>query len=177
MKERVDPHKTAVVVVKRILVPIDRSEYKEKIAAYAISLANAWGAEMTAVHVVEPRHALPDGVEAEVKEQAGIAESKRQAENLLNEIGILANKQGLNIKKEAIQPSDLLAKKQGLNIKGEALEESGIVGKAIIDYAEENNIDVIVIGTKGMSAVEEYFFGSVANKVIHEAHCPVFAIR
>jgi nucleotide-binding universal stress UspA family protein len=53
----------------------------------------------------------------------------------------------------------------------------GIVGKAIIDYAEKNNIDVIVIGTKGMSEVEEYFFGSVANKVIHEAHCPVFAIR
>src|SRR5713226_6493134 len=148
MKERVDPHKT-VVVVNRILVPIDRSEYKEKIAAYAISLAKAWGAEMTAVHVVEPRHALPDGVEAEAKEQVRIAESKTQAENLLNEIGILANKQGLNIKKEAIQPSDLLAKKQGLNIKGEALEESGIVGKAIIDYAEKNNIDVIVIGTKG----------------------------
>jgi nucleotide-binding universal stress UspA family protein len=157
MKEGVDPHET-VVVVKRILVAIDRSEYKEKIAAYAISLGKAWGAEMTAVHVVEPWHALPDGVEAEAKEQARITESKKQAENLLNEIGIWANK-------------------QGLNIKGEALEESAIVGKAIIDYAEKNNIDVIVIGTKGMSAVEEYFFGSVANKVILEARCPVFAIR
>jgi nucleotide-binding universal stress UspA family protein len=174
MKEGVDPHKR---VVKRILVPIDRSEYKEKIASYAILLSKAWGAKMTAVHVVEPGHALPDGVEAEAKGQARIDESKRQGENLLNEIGILAEKQGLNIKKEAIQPSDLLAKEQGLNMKGEALKESGIVGKAIIDYAEKNNVDVIVIGTKGMSAVEEYFFGSVANKVIQEAHCPVFAIR
>ena len=108
---------------------------------------------------------------------ARIDESKRQAENLLNEIGIWANKQGLNIKKEAIQPSDLLAKKQSLNIKVEALEESDIVGKAIIDYAKKNNIDIIVIGPKGMSAVEEYFFGSVANKMILEARCPVFAIR
>ena len=75
-------------------------------------------AEITAVHVVEPRHGLPDGVEAEAKEQSRIDESKRQAENLLNEIGILAKKQGLNIKKkEVIQPPDLLAKKQGLNIK------------------------------------------------------------
>ena len=89
---------------------------------------------------------------------ARIDESKRQAENLLNEIGILA-------------------KKQSLNIKVEALEESDIVGKAIIDYAKKNNIDIIVIGPKGMSAVEEYFFGSVANKVIHEANCPVFAIH
>jgi nucleotide-binding universal stress UspA family protein len=175
MNEGVDAHE--LVVVKRILVPIDRSEYKEKIAAYAISLGKAWGAEMTAVHVVEPWHALPDGVEAEAKEQARITESKKQAENLLNEIGILTKKQGLNIKKEAIQPPDLLAKKHTLNIKSEPLKESDIVGKAIIDYAEKNNIDVIVIGTKGMSAVEEYFFGSVANKVIHEAHCPVFAIH
>jgi nucleotide-binding universal stress UspA family protein len=175
MNEGVDAHE--LVVVKRILVPIDRSEYKEKIAAYAISLAKAWGAEMMAVHVVEPTHGLPDGVEAEAKEQSRIDESKRQAENLLNEIGILTKKQGLNIKKEAIQPPDLLAKKHTLNIKSEPLKESDIVGKAIIDYAEKNNIDVIVIGTKGMSAVEEYFFGSVANKVIHEAHCPVFAIH
>jgi nucleotide-binding universal stress UspA family protein len=70
-----------------------------------------------------------------------------------------------------------LAKKEGLSIKKEALEESYIVGKAIIDYAKKNNIDVIVIGTKGMTALQEYFFGSVANKVIHHAHCPVFAIR
>jgi nucleotide-binding universal stress UspA family protein len=43
--------------------------------------------------------------------------------------------------------------------------------------SNKNNIDVIVIGTKGMTAVQEYFFGSVVNKVIHHAHCPVFAIR
>ena len=85
----------------------------------------------------------------------------------------MAKNKGLKIKKEAVQASDLLAKKQGLNVKGEALKESDIVGKAIIDHAKKNNIDVIVIGTKGMSAVEQYFFGSVANKVIHEAHCPV----
>jgi nucleotide-binding universal stress UspA family protein len=163
--------------VKRILVPVDRSEYKEKIAAYAILLGKAWRAELTAVHIIKPSHALLDGVEVEAKEQARIEESKRQAENLLDEISILAKNKGLKIKKEAVQPSDLLAKKQGLNVKGGALEESNIVGKAIIDYAKKNNIDVIVIGTKGMSAVEQYFFGSVANKVIHEAHCPVFAIR
>jgi nucleotide-binding universal stress UspA family protein len=163
--------------VKQILVPVDRSEYKEKIAAYAILLGKAWRAELTAVHIIKPSHALLDGVEVEAKEQARIDESKRQAENLLDEISILAKNKGLKIKKEAVQPSDLLAKKQGLNVKGGALEESNIVGKAIIDYAKKNNIDVIVIGTKGMSAVEQYFFGSVANKVIHEAHCPVFAIR
>jgi nucleotide-binding universal stress UspA family protein len=161
------------VEVKRILVPIDRSEYKEKIAAYALSLTKAWGAEMTAIHVVEPKHALPNGVEAYANEKTRIDESMKQTENLLNEIDFLAKEQGMNVRKEAIHPSDLLTDKNGMNVRKEALEESGVG----IEYAKINNFDVIVIGTKGMSAVEEYFFGSVANKVIHDAHCPVFAVR
>ena len=176
MREDVDLHGT-MVVVKRVRYQLIDLEYKEKIAAYAISLTKAWGAEMTALHVVEPRHALSNSVESEAKEQARIDESKRQAENLLNEIAILAKKQGLNIKKEVIQPSDLLAKEASHEYNGGNYRKSGSVGKRIIDYAEKNNIDVIVMGTKGMSAVEEYFFGIVANKVIHEALCPVFAIR
>ena len=59
----------------------------------------------------------------------------------------------------------------------EIVEESDTVEKAIIDYAKKNNTDVILIGTTGMSAAEEIFLGSVANSVIHHAHCPVFAIR
>ena len=93
------------------------------------------------------------------KEREREEEAKRQAEVL-----------GLN----TIDP---LIRKEGINIKKEVIEESDTVEKAIIDYAKKNNIDVIVIGTKGMTAVEEYFFGSVANAVIHHAHCPVFAIR
>ena len=92
------------------------------------------------------------------KEQQREEEAKIPAENLLNEV-------------------DLQAKKEGIKIKKEVVEESDTVGKAIIDYAKKNNMDVIVIGTTGMSAVEEIFLGSVANNVIHHAHCPVFAIR
>ncbi len=40
-----------------------------------------------------------------------------------------------------------------------------------------DNIDVIVIGTTGMGAIEEIFLGSVANDVIYHAHRPVFAVR
>lgn len=177
MKHSADPYSTVTVLVKRILVAVDRSEYKEKIVAYALSLTKAWGAEITAIHIVEPRQALQDGGGAQTIEQTRKNKSISQAENLFNEIDNLAKKQGTNVKKEAIRPSDLLTHKKDLNVKKEALEESDIVGKTIIEYAKINNVDVIVIGTKGMSAVEEYFFGSVANKMIHEAHCPVFAIR
>ena len=156
MDKNVD--REAEVAVKKILTPIDRSGYKEKILAYAVSLGKAWGAELTVIHVIDPGRGVPGGRVKE-KEREREEEAKRQAEVLL------------------LNTIDPLIRKEGINIKKEVIEESDTVEKAIIDYAKTNNIDVIVIGTKGMTAVEEYFFGSVANAVIHHAHCPVFAIR
>jgi nucleotide-binding universal stress UspA family protein len=145
------------VAVKKILVAIDRSKYKEKIIAYAISLGKAWGAEVTAIHVIDPGRGVPGGRVKE-KEKQREEEAERPAEDLLSE-------------------AELQAKKEGINLRKEIVDESDTVEKAIIGYAKKNNIDVILIGTTGMSAAEEVFLGSVANYVIHHAHCPVFAIR
>ena len=148
----------SVVAVKKILVPVDRSGYKEKIIVYAVSLGIAWEAEVTVIHVIDPVRGVPGG-KVEEKEREREEKAKREAEILVfNTIDPLITIEGLNIKKEVVPESDT-------------------VEKTIIDYAKKNDIDVIVIGTKGMSAVEEYFFGSVANAVIHHAHCPVLAIR
>lgn len=145
------------VALKKILVAIDRSKYKEKIIAYAISLGKAWGAEVTAIHVIDPGRGVPGGRVKE-KEKQREEEAERPAEVLLSE-------------------AELQAEKEGINLRKEIVEESDTVEKAIIDYAQKNNIDVILLGTTGMSAAEEVFLGSVANNVIHHAHCPVFAIR
>ncbi|MFY9797605.1 MAG: universal stress protein [Candidatus Nitrosopolaris sp.] len=146
------------IAIKKILIPIDKSEYREKIIAYAIALTKAWGAELTAIHVIDPGRGVPGGRIKE-KEKEREEEAKREAETLvLNAIDPLIDKEGVRIKKEVVEGSDSIA-------------------KSIINYARENNFNVIVIGTKGMTAVEEFFLGSVANNVIHHAHCPVFAIR
>lgn len=145
------------VAVKKILAAIDRSKYKEKIIAYAISLGKAWGAEVTAIHVIDPGRGVPGGRVKE-KEKQREEDAERPAEDLLIE-------------------AELQAKKEGINLRKEIVEQFDTVEKAIIDYAQKNNIDVILIGTTGMSAAEEIFLGSVANNVIHHAHCPVFAIR
>lgn len=145
------------VAVKKILAAIDRSKYKEKIIAYAIFLGKAWGAEVTAIHVIDPGRGVPGGRVKE-KEKQREEEAERPAEDLLSE-------------------AELQAKKEGINLRKEIVEESDTVEKAIIDYAKKNNIDLILIGTTGMRAAEEIFLGSVANNVIHHAHCPVFAIR
>jgi nucleotide-binding universal stress UspA family protein len=145
------------VAVKKILAPIDRSKYKEKIIAYAIYLGKLWGAEITAIHVIDPGRGIPGGRIKE-KELEREERAKRPAQELLAEV-------------------DLQAKKRSINIKKEIVEESDTVGKAIIEYASKNNIDIIVIGTTGMSGIEKIFLGSVANDVIQHAHCPVFAVR
>jgi nucleotide-binding universal stress UspA family protein len=147
-----------LATVKKILTPIDSSGYKEKILAFAISLGKAWGAEITAIHVIDPGRGVPGGRVKE-KELEREEEAKREAEILL------------------VQSVDPLAHKEGINIKKEVVEVSDSVAKSIIGYAKKNNMDVIVIGTKGMTAVEDFFLGSVANNVIRHAHCSVFAIR
>jgi nucleotide-binding universal stress UspA family protein len=47
----------------------------------------------------------------------------------------------------------------------------------IIDYATTNNIDLIVIGTRGRTGLKRFFMGSVANGVVQHVHCSVLLVR
>ena len=146
-----------LVTVGKILVPIERSEYREKILAHAVALGKVWGAEIMAVHVIDPGRGVP-GDKVREKEVEREEQAKREGKLVLDSI-------------------DPIVKEHEVIIKKELLEKKDSTAKAIIRCAKENKFDVIVIGTKGTTAVEEFFLGSVANNVIHHAHCPVFAIR
>lgn len=147
-----------MVFVKKILMPLDRSEHKNKIVDYALSLSKAWHAQITAIHVIDIGHGVGYGNKHPEMKQERIQDEKRYGMDLLKEI-------------------DLLAKKEGIDIEKKVLEKNDTVGKTIVEYAKVDNVDVILIGTKGMTALEEYFFGSVVKDVFQYAHCPVFAIR
>lgn len=108
----------ALATVKKILASIDRSGYKEQILAFATSLGKAWGAEITAIHVIDPGRGVPGGRVKE-KEQEREEEAKREAEDLL------------------VQSVDPLAQKEGVNIKKEVVEESDSVAKSIIGLCKE----------------------------------------
>ena len=49
-----DVNNETPIAIKKILMPIDRSVYSEKILAYGISMGKAWGAQLTAIHVIDP---------------------------------------------------------------------------------------------------------------------------
>lgn len=64
---------------------------------------------------------------------------------------------------------------QGIKAKTAILD--GVIDEEIVRFAEENKVDLIVIGTHGRKGVSKFFLGSVAARVISSAPCPVLTIR
>ena len=66
---------------------------------------------------------------------------------------------------------------QELGVKVETHAREGDPADAILDVAEEQNADLIIVGNKGMSGAKRFLLGSVPNKVSHHAPCSVMIIR
>ena len=143
--------------IKKILIPVVKSEYNDKIISYAIILAKGSGASITAIHVLDKSAigGLGDVFGRRVDEYE--KEMRKRSEELLTEVQQVIEKQGIKTSIEVIGHKS--------------------VAQGIIDYARESGVDVIVIGTKGLTGVGKFLMGSVASAVIDHAHCPVFAIR
>ena len=82
---------------------------------------------------------------------------RNEGEKYLNEVKVKANEKDMQIKTEIISPKDI----------------SG----GIVDFAEENNIDLIVFGTRGRSGFKKLLLGSVASHVVTYTHCPVLVVN
>jgi nucleotide-binding universal stress UspA family protein len=148
--------------IKKILIAIDKSGYRQKVIETGTILAKALGASLTAIHVVD-RASLGvvwdllsyyPGARAEMYERAVEKESAK----LLDEVKDLEQVKGVKIKTDLITNTSSAA-------------------EGILNYAKEADADLIIIGTKGMTGIEKFLMGSVASKVLSHAHCPVLAIR
>ncbi len=143
-------------MIKKILVPIDFSDFSKNALRYAIQFAENFQAKVYIVYVIEPmvypsdfslgQVAIPN-VEYDMQDRA-----KSELESLIkNEI-----------------PSSL---------QSEIIIRAGKPFVEIIDAAAENDIDLIIIATHGLTGVEHLLFGSTAEKVVRKAPCPVLSIR
>ena len=143
--------------IKKILIPVVKSEYNDKIISYAIILAKGSGASITAIHVLDKSAigGVGDVFGRRVDEYEN--EMRKRSQELLTEVQQVIEKHGIKTSIEIIGNKS--------------------VAQGIIDYARESGVDVIVIGTKGLTGVGKFLMGSVASAVIDHAHCPVFAIR
>jgi nucleotide-binding universal stress UspA family protein len=66
---------------------------------------------------------------------------------------------------------------QEAGLEVETFSRQGDPADAILDVAEENGADLIIVGNKGMSGAKRFLLGSVPNKVSHHAPCSVMIIR
>ena len=138
-----------MIVMKKVLVPIDFGEASDEALVYARQFAKTFGAELHVMHVTENLFFRPMANNP-VAIEAGVA--NRLAERITAE-----DRNDLN----AIP----------------VLRKSDEPAEEIVRYAEHEQIDLIVIGTHGRVRVAHLLMGSVAEKVVRTAPCPVLTVH
>lgn len=146
-------------IPSRILVPVDFSEGSLGLINYALQLARPFNAELELLHVWEPpQYVAPDllvaapGWNAQSLEQVAIEAATKE----LNELAAKV--------KEAPRP----------------LKHRVAVGEAastVLRIAEEGKYDLIIMGTHGRRGLPRLLLGSVAQKIVARAHCPVLTVH
>lgn len=142
---------------KRIVVPLDGSDFSFRAAKYAVKLAKMANAEILFMHaVVNPPYA--EFRRAGITIAGYVEEAKRLSETWYKEVGDLSSKNGVGFSVETI-----------LDVVSAA--------DSIVTYAKNNKADLIVIGTRGRSGLKRFVLGSVASGVVTHASCPVLVTK
>jgi nucleotide-binding universal stress UspA family protein len=147
-----------MITLKRILVATDFSEPSDAALTYGRELASRFGATLHVLHIAENVYAGAFGAEGfiainpDLQEQIAADARRRLAELLIDSDG----------SGPATVPAVVVATSPAL---------------AIVDYAKDQDIDVIVMGTHGRGAFAHLILGSVAERVVRFAPCPVLTVR
>ena len=139
-------------MTKKMLCAVDGTEHAKIAVAVAGELAKATGAELTLLAVNMPMGSPGRG---------GIAIYAWEDADL----------------KRVLDSATAIAKKAGVSAPKTAGAKSRDAARAVVVYAEENDIDQIVVGMGGKGGMARLVLGSVSSDVIARAHCPVTVAR
>jgi nucleotide-binding universal stress UspA family protein len=142
--------------IKKILVPIDFSDYSKPALLYSSELAEIFKAELILIHIIEPVIYPPDFSMGQIALPPLTVDIDSAAKDELEKL----------IKTEL---------KSGINVK--MLVRTGKPFVEIVDSALEEKVDLIVISSHGRTGIEHILFGSTADKVVQKAPCPVLTLR
>ena len=143
--------------IKTVLVPTDFSDASETALNYGKAMAEAFGASLHLVHVMEDLLAHAWAAEVYVA----------SAPNLREEI----ERESRQRLESMLPPSDRE------RLRAEVALLAGNPFIEIIRYAKANGIDLIVMGTHGRGPIAHMLLGSVAEKVVRKSPCPVLTVR
>lgn len=138
-------------MIRRILLGYDGSDTSGKAFAFALDLAQKYGAELHVVAVARP----PDFAD-EVEAEAVIENSRAHYERILGRL----------------RPN-----LSGVPIKAHLQVVVGHPAEQIVRYAEQHGIDHIVVGHRGHTRFDRWLIGSIARQIVAYAHCAVTIVR
>jgi len=146
--------------LKNILVPTDFSEMAQSALTYAKVLAEVFGAALHLVHVAQDPITCVPIMEPNMSTAAVLAQVR-------DELGRDARQ----------RLSTALGEAEQKKFRSKWELRWGIPYVEIDDYAARHGIDLIVMGTHGRGAIGGLFLGSVADKLVRKAPCPVLVVR
>jgi nucleotide-binding universal stress UspA family protein len=144
--------------IKKILCPTDFSENSEHALQYALTLATLSQAELRLFHVVEP---------------ITYPQSTQLFEPVLDEVELMMKMEAAfqtQLEDQVSALKDEYPKITGKLVRGNTFLE-------IIRVARDDDVDMIVMGTHGRTGLAHVLIGSVAEKVVREAPCPVLTVK
>ena len=139
--------------IKKILVPVDFSDYSKSTVEYAVLLAGRFHASIDLVHVIEP-FAYDVTDTAQVVDHYGAL--IRIADRLMINARERITRRGIKVR--------------SLVLRGSPAPE-------IVNEARRRRADLIIMGTHGRTGLEHLMLGSVAERVVRLAPCPVLTVR
>lgn len=141
-----------MVDIKKILIATDGSEYTREAVSEGLSLAKVLGAEVTALYVIDQTSFVSFPIDSSIVSVYSLLENegKRAVEE---------------VRKEGEQ----------IGVKVATVVAEGSPTRKIVEMAAD--MDLVVIGTLGRSALSKLFMGSVAERVTRYSPCPVLVVR
>jgi CPA2 family monovalent cation:H+ antiporter-2 len=144
-----------MVEIRRILCPIDFSQTSRHALDHAVAIAKWYRSEITLLNVMplEPQPPI---------RLAGTGES---------DVSFIPDRRSME---EELRAWSEPARREG--IKADIRVDQGAAASQIVEHARRANTDLLVIGTHGLSGFERFLLGSVTEKVLRKASCPVMTV-
>ena len=138
-------------MMKNILVPVDGSEGADRAIEQAVTLAKICGAKLNFLYVANINQLAINAVLSDA-----ILDSVTKAGNVVLDRAMEMVPEG---------------------IEKESFSDTGSPAVVVLDFAETNDIDLIVMGSRGLGPLKGLFMGSVSSFVVTHAACPVMIVK
>lgn len=161
--------RAATYDVKTILVPTDFSEGARTALEHATTLAKAFKAKIVVLHVIETlAYTMTETVER--VDTATMVKSMTQSPQLMDVYALV---------QRAVEPAldQLVDELQKEGVSASRGLAQGVAYEQIVAHSQAVGADLIVMGTHGRRGVSHLFMGSVAERVVRTAPCPVLTVR